>query len=60
MDRIKERIDEILGQLTKAQVDEPTYRNLDMRQTLIEELIFRHRQMEFKVAQQQNLAKRLE
>jgi hypothetical protein len=60
MDRVKGRFNEILRQLQELQVNDPNHIRSDMRQTLIEELVFRHRQLVFKSNTKKNQVKRLD
>lgn len=45
MDRIRGRYNEILRQLLAVQINDPEYQKFEMRQTLLEELLLRHKQL---------------
>ena len=59
MDRVHKRIDEILTQLQIMQMADSGYTKIDSRMNLIEELVFRHRQMAHKLLTKEKEIKRL-
>lgn len=60
MDRVNKRIDEILNQLQFIQMADSSYTKLESRMNLIEELVFRHRQMAHKLLTKEKEIKRLQ